>query len=241
MRRTHSYGEYVFDWAWAEAYRRYGLRYYPKWLVAVPFTPVPGSRLIAVDDTARARTGHGARRRSTPFAAVVTARAVRAARADRAAARRGIAGAQGRAVPLAQPRAAPYARLRRLPRRARAAEAQEDPRRAPQGARRRRDARAHSRCGDHGGRLGVLLPVLPRHVRGAPLDAVPEPRVLHAPRAVNERQPGARACVPRHDAHRCEPRHPRRRDASAAAAVRPLLGRGRGRARACTSSAATTR
>ena len=52
--KDHSYGEYVFDWSWAEAYQRYGLRYYPKWLVAVPFTPVPGSRLIAVDDTARA-------------------------------------------------------------------------------------------------------------------------------------------------------------------------------------------
>lgn len=52
--KTHSYGEYVFDWAWADAYHRHGLRYYPKLLVAVPFTPVPGSRLLAVDDEARA-------------------------------------------------------------------------------------------------------------------------------------------------------------------------------------------
>ena len=52
--KAHSYGEYVFDWAWADAYRRHGLRYYPKLLVAVPFTPVPGSRLLAVDDEARA-------------------------------------------------------------------------------------------------------------------------------------------------------------------------------------------
>lgn len=52
--KTHSYGEYVFDWAWADAYRRHGLAYYPKLLVAVPFTPVPGSRLLAVDDEARA-------------------------------------------------------------------------------------------------------------------------------------------------------------------------------------------
>jgi predicted N-acyltransferase len=52
--KTHSYGEYVFDWAWADAYRRHGLSYYPKLLVAVPFTPVPGSRLLAVDDEARA-------------------------------------------------------------------------------------------------------------------------------------------------------------------------------------------
>jgi len=45
--KSHSYGEYVFDWAWAEAYGRHGLHYYPKLLVAVPFTPVPGTRLLA--------------------------------------------------------------------------------------------------------------------------------------------------------------------------------------------------
>jgi len=52
--KAHSYGEYVFDWAWANAYAEHGLRYYPKALVAVPFTPVPGSRLLARDGTARA-------------------------------------------------------------------------------------------------------------------------------------------------------------------------------------------
>ena len=51
--KTHSYGEYVFDWAWAEAYARHGLRYYPKLLGAVPFTPVPGTRLLARDAAAR--------------------------------------------------------------------------------------------------------------------------------------------------------------------------------------------
>jgi len=45
--KTHSYGEYVFDWAWADAYQRHGLAYYPKLLGAVPFTPVPGARLLA--------------------------------------------------------------------------------------------------------------------------------------------------------------------------------------------------
>jgi uncharacterized protein len=45
--KSHSYGEYVFDWSWADAYRRHGLRYYPKLLGAVPFTPVPGTRLLA--------------------------------------------------------------------------------------------------------------------------------------------------------------------------------------------------
>ncbi len=51
--KSHSYGEYVFDWAWADAYRRHGLRYYPKLLGAVPFTPVPGTRLLARDEGAR--------------------------------------------------------------------------------------------------------------------------------------------------------------------------------------------
>jgi len=45
--KYHSYGEYVFDWAWADAYRRNGLEYYPKLLSAIPFTPVAGSRLLA--------------------------------------------------------------------------------------------------------------------------------------------------------------------------------------------------
>ena len=51
--KEHSYGEYVFDWAWADAYQRHGLSYYPKLLSAVPFTPVPGPRLMARDATAR--------------------------------------------------------------------------------------------------------------------------------------------------------------------------------------------
>ena len=51
--KSHSYGEYVFDWAWADAYQRHGLRYYPKLLCAVPFTPVPGSRLLASDAASR--------------------------------------------------------------------------------------------------------------------------------------------------------------------------------------------
>jgi predicted N-acyltransferase len=52
--KDHSYGEYVFDWAWADAYERHGLPYYPKLLSAIPFTPVTGGRLLARDDAARA-------------------------------------------------------------------------------------------------------------------------------------------------------------------------------------------
>ena len=52
--KAHSYGEYVFDWAWADAYQRHGLAYYPKALIAPPFTPVPGARLLAQDAAGRA-------------------------------------------------------------------------------------------------------------------------------------------------------------------------------------------
>lgn len=45
--KTHSRGEYVFDSTWAQAYTQHGLAYYPKALCAVPFTPVPGVRLLA--------------------------------------------------------------------------------------------------------------------------------------------------------------------------------------------------
>lgn len=51
--KSHSYGEYVFDWAWARAYEDHGLPYYPKAVVAVPFTPVPGTRLMAKDRASR--------------------------------------------------------------------------------------------------------------------------------------------------------------------------------------------
>jgi len=44
--KSHSYGEYVFDWGWAEAYERAGGRYYPKLQVSVPFTPVAGRRFL---------------------------------------------------------------------------------------------------------------------------------------------------------------------------------------------------
>lgn len=43
--KSHSYGEYVFDWAWADAYQQHGLAYYPKLVNAIPFTPATGPRL----------------------------------------------------------------------------------------------------------------------------------------------------------------------------------------------------
>ena len=52
--KNHSYGEYVFDWAWAEAYQRAGLDYYPKLLSAIPFTPCSGARILALNETDKA-------------------------------------------------------------------------------------------------------------------------------------------------------------------------------------------
>jgi predicted N-acyltransferase len=48
--KSHSYGEYIFDWGWAQAYERAGGRYYPKLQCAVPFTPVTGPRLLVAED-----------------------------------------------------------------------------------------------------------------------------------------------------------------------------------------------
>lgn len=50
--KAHSYGEYVFDWAWAEAYQQHQVPYYPKWLSGIPFTPVTGKRILTYDLTA---------------------------------------------------------------------------------------------------------------------------------------------------------------------------------------------
>lgn len=50
-RKTHSMGEYVFDWAWADAWQRHGVAYYPKLLIAIPFTPSQGRRLLISEET----------------------------------------------------------------------------------------------------------------------------------------------------------------------------------------------
>jgi len=47
--KDNSYGEFVFDWAWADAYQRHGMQYYPKLVTAIPFTPAKGPRLLAAD------------------------------------------------------------------------------------------------------------------------------------------------------------------------------------------------
>ena len=56
--KANSHGEFVFDHAWAAAHERHGLAYYPKLLVAIPYSPVPGPRLFARDAAARAALAH---------------------------------------------------------------------------------------------------------------------------------------------------------------------------------------
>jgi hypothetical protein len=55
--KSHSEGEFVFDWAWADAAERAGIQYYPKLLVGVPFTPVSGRRFLCSDPQGTARYG----------------------------------------------------------------------------------------------------------------------------------------------------------------------------------------
>jgi predicted N-acyltransferase len=49
--KEHSYGEYVFDWSWAEAYQKYGKNYYPKIISSIPFTPATGPRIFGFDQS----------------------------------------------------------------------------------------------------------------------------------------------------------------------------------------------
>jgi len=58
--KSHSRGEYVFDYAWARAFEAHGLAYYPKLLCAIPFTPVPGPRLLAASHADRVALARGA-------------------------------------------------------------------------------------------------------------------------------------------------------------------------------------
>ncbi len=72
-RKTNSWGEFVFDWAWADAYRRAGLRYYPKLVSAIPFTPATTPRLLTDPDGEAEVIG-----RRLLTAAISSARALRA-------------------------------------------------------------------------------------------------------------------------------------------------------------------
>ena len=49
--KTNNYGEFVFDWAWEQAYHSHGINYYPKMVSAIPYTPIVGERLLCRDDS----------------------------------------------------------------------------------------------------------------------------------------------------------------------------------------------
>jgi len=54
--KTNSYGEFVFDWAWADAYQRASIEYYPKLVISIPYSPVTGPRLLARDNAPEIKT-----------------------------------------------------------------------------------------------------------------------------------------------------------------------------------------
>jgi len=57
--KQHSYGEYIFDWSWADAYHRHGMEYYPKLTNAIPFTPATGERWLCVDSENKEKVVEG--------------------------------------------------------------------------------------------------------------------------------------------------------------------------------------
>jgi hypothetical protein len=140
--KDHSYGEYVFDWAWADAYQRHGLDYYPKLLDAVPFTPVPGRacwherRSTGSSWCVRSSSWRGrpSCHRRICSSSTRTTRRRRARRAGRCAPPSSSTGATARRA---------VRRLRRLPGQPAARQAQEDP--AGAAPRRRRGRRLHGR------------------------------------------------------------------------------------------------
>ncbi len=176
--KDHSYGEYVFDWAWADAYQRHGLDYYPKLVAAIPFTPVPGPRLLARSHEHRLLLLQRHRAARALGQAVVGAPALSRRSRPGGGARGRLVDAQHGPVPLEQPRARALRRLRRVPRQPAAREAQEDPAGATSRRRSRRHLHGGDRRGDRQGRLGLLLPLLHPHLPRAPLDALPDARLL---------------------------------------------------------------
>ena len=180
--KDHSYGEYVFDWAWADAYQRHGLDYYPKLLDAIPFTPVPGPRLLARTPEHRLMLVRAIEQLARS-AQLSSAHLLFLDEDDQAAAR--AAGWSLRTTVQfhwSNRAPAPYADFADF-----LASLQRDKRKKIQ-QERRRVAEAGvaftvaTRRRDRGGRLGLLLSLLHPHVSRASFDAVPDARLLRAAR-----------------------------------------------------------
>ena len=140
--KSHSYGEYVFDHGWADGYRRAGGSYYPKLQAAVPFTPVPGPRLLAESDAARAALIEGLQAATRQLG--LSSLHVTFCTGERGGGAGGgrLPVAAGHPVPLAEPG---LRQLRRLARHAEEREAQDGPQGAPAGRRGRRHDRGGPR------------------------------------------------------------------------------------------------
>ena len=154
---------YVFDWAWADAYQRHGLAYYPQLLGAVPFTPVPGARCWR----GRARAPAAARpaRDRAATRAVVGAPAVSLRRRPRGGCAEGWLLRATVQFHWQNPAAAPtypdFAAFLATPARDKRKKIQQERRRVAEADITFRDPRGR---GHHGGALGLLLPLLHPHL-----------------------------------------------------------------------------
>ncbi len=175
--KLHSWGEFIFDWSWAQSYARAGLDYYPKLLSAVPFTPVTGPRLLLGPDAdpelrralarllieaARQAGASGAHVNFTDRRRPVRARAGRVPAAPRLP------------LPVAQPR---LPGLRRLPRRLPVRQAQEGAARAPARRGSRHDFPHAAGRGHRRRAVEDDLRVLGAHVPAPRQRALPERRI----------------------------------------------------------------
>ena len=162
--KSHSYGEYVFDHAWADAYERAGGSYYPKLQASVPFTPVTGPRLLV-------REGPGRPEREALLlqaGATLTERLARLLAAHHLPDARGMGACRQARLPPAQRPAIPLAErelcgLRGFPRRARLTQAQGHSRRAQARDRGRHRDRMGDRRRPHRSPLGRVLRLLHGH------------------------------------------------------------------------------
>ena len=125
--KSHSLGEYVFDHGWADAYERAGGAYYPKLQIAVPFTPVPGRRLLARDPALAPALIAAARARGRGQRPLLGARDLHPARRGGPVRARRLADPRRQPVPLAEPG---LCELRGFPRHLVVAQAQGDPARS---------------------------------------------------------------------------------------------------------------
>ena len=153
--KAHSFGEFVFDFSWAQAYAQHGLAYYPKLVLGVPFTPATGAapagpaRPRCRDDARDTHRRHPRIRRAARISPRCTGCSSRDDDRDALRERR-LARAPRRAVPLAQPG---LPRLRPLPRKFHRREAQEGQARTPARGRGRRRLRHVVRRGTRSQRV----------------------------------------------------------------------------------------